>query len=73
MVDLDLFYGKVEFCNLGFYMGNATMKDSVEIIASCGQEIGLYSNIKLLNEGSCNPDQRHGLVSHVNQVLCVLY
>ena len=38
-VDLDLFYGKVKFCKF-FTMGNVTMMDSLEIIASCDLEFG---------------------------------
>ena len=44
------------------------MIDSLEIIASCGQVFGLYTKIKLLNEGSCNQDQGQSLFSHFNQV-----
>ena len=36
--DLDLFYGKVKFCNLGFYMGKCD-NDGI-IIASCDLEFG---------------------------------
>ena len=32
-VDLDLFYGKVKFCNLGFYMGK------------CDNDFGNYCNV----------------------------
>ena len=31
-VDLDLFYGKVKFCNLVFYIKNVIRLDSLEII-----------------------------------------
>ena len=37
------------------------MMDSLEIIASCGQEFGLYST---LNEGSSNQYLGQGLLSH---------
>ena len=46
------------------------MIDSLEIIAACGQEFSLYSK---LTKGSCNQGQCHGLLSHFNQVLYVLY
>ena len=37
-----LFYGKVKFCNIGFYniMENVTMMDSLENIASCDLDFG---------------------------------
>ena len=38
--DLDVFNGKIKFCNLGFY-GKVTVKDSFEIIASCVTEVSL--------------------------------
>ena len=32
-------------CNLGFYMGHVTMIDSLEIIAACDLEVGLYTKL----------------------------
>ena len=41
LVDLDLFYGKVQFCTLHFYVGKCDiMMFSFEIIASCDLEFG---------------------------------
>ena len=48
-VDLDLFFGIVKFSNLGFYMKNVTVMDSLENCAAFGPEIGGYS--KGVNEG----------------------
>ena len=55
-VDLDIFYSKVKFCNLGFYMEKCdklTMIVSLEIIASCDLEFGLLckQNDYRVNEG----------------------
>ena len=43
-VDLDLFFGKVKFCNLCFYIKNLTVMDSLEIIAAFDLEIGCILN-----------------------------
>ena len=40
LVDFNLFLGKVRFCNLGFYVENVTVMESLEIIAACDVEIG---------------------------------
>ena len=40
-VDLDLFYGKVKFCNIGFSVGKSEA-DHSETIAAC--------NLKLIDE-----------------------
>ena len=40
---LDLFYGKSTFATEAFVLENVTMMDSLEIIASGGQEFGIYS------------------------------
>ena len=42
-VELDIFYSKVKFCNLGFYMGKCD--NYLEIIASCDLEFGLCSKL----------------------------
>ena len=40
-VDLDLFFGKVKFCNFGFYIEkNVTVMDSLETVAAFDLEIG---------------------------------
>ena len=39
-IDLELFFGNVKFCNLGFYIEKLTMMDSLEIIAAFDLEIG---------------------------------
>ena len=36
-------YGKVKFCNLGFYLETMTMMDCLEIIAACDLEVCLCS------------------------------
>ena len=43
--DFDLLYGKIRFYKIGFYMENVTIIDSLEIIASCDLEIGLYREL----------------------------
>ena len=45
-VDLDLCFGEVKFCNLGFYIENVTVMDFLEIIAAFDLEIGLYTLLK---------------------------
>ena len=41
-VDLDLFFGKVNFGTVAFIYKNATMMDSFEIIEACDPEISWY-------------------------------
>ena len=40
-VDLELFNNTVKFCNFGFYIGNVTKMDLLEISAACDLEIKL--------------------------------
>ena len=40
LFNLDLFYCKVKFCNLGVYMGNVTMIDALEFIVSLHLDFG---------------------------------
>ena len=35
LVDLDLFYGQVKFCNIGFSVGKSEIVDFSETIAAC--------------------------------------
>ena len=39
LVDLDLYFGKVKFCNIGFYIKDVTVMDSLEIFAAFDLEI----------------------------------
>ena len=39
-LDLDLFYGKVKFGNLGFSIGKVKTMDSSETIATCDLKVG---------------------------------
>ena len=44
-IDLDLFYGKVKFCFIGFYGKKVTLMNILKIISACDLDVDRYCQL----------------------------
>ena len=56
LVDLDLFYGNVKLCNLGFSVGKGEKVDFSKPIAAC--DLKLIEFMKIVSDLIGNPEDR---------------